>query len=377
MSFYTSSQCFLAFGEPSAPGNPTANLQKIYNESFSTSDTYTAQVGVTPVQSLDNRYMAVWVGVNPESGGGGGGGGTQQAYVLTNCDQNAVPLVIYTGANLSAYVNKVISNFIINEQITVGCWTVSGPVQTAQPLSEVIVDPLTVSIYTSTYLGPSACLLCATSCFKLIACDDPSDFEFVYSEDPDVAGQMSPAIYQTIQTPLICNSKCYYVIPCSGIPTKPPINLDDLVTGPDRSLFLTTYLSCAQCKGVPPVTDLKPRAIKPGFYTPGCPPEYTVRTSCTYGEQVYDEMVSIRYGIDICCDHDVDKWDIKKELLELKAIYDDCACANTTKPCPVCVEPCNVTADVTGYVANNFIQPPPPCISPGANTIKVQLVKDP
>jgi hypothetical protein len=115
---------------------------------------------------------------------------------------------------------------------------------------------------------------------------------------------------------------------------------------------------------VAPDLEPKPRAVKPGFYTPGCPPEYTVKTSSMYAEQVYDEMVSIRYGINICCDHDIDKWDIKKQLLEFKAIYDDCACETTLNPCPTCVPPCNVTAEATSYVIYEPPPPPPPCLLP-------------
>lgn len=372
IAFYTSTQCFYAVAQPATPGtNPSV---QIINDqglgSPASSDIWNGLAssvppGVTPQQ----RYMAVWVGETPQSGGGGGG--TTEVYVLTNCNSQATPLVTYTTTDLSDYVNNVISNFTINGQTTMDCYTVSGPSQTSNPTTAVAVDSNTVIVYPPSST-PSPCLQCTSGCYKLIACDDPSDYEFVYTQNPDLVDEMSPAIYQTIQTPYICENKCYYVVPCSGIPSKPPINLDNLVSGPDATLELTVYVSCAQCNGMPPQADLKPRAVKPGFYTPGCPPEYTVKTSCMYGEQLYDEMVAVRYGIEICCDHDVDKWDIKKQLLELKAIYDECACANTITPCPVCVAPCNVTAEATAYELVNQIEPPPPCNPPVS--IKVGLV---
>ena len=367
ISFYTNSQCFVALAQPSNPGGFYPDNQIINDQALgvpTSSDTYTDTiVGVQPGSTPSERYMAVWVGESQTSSNEGGGPTNTLVYVLTNCNPQATPQVIYTTTNLSASVSSVISYFIIGTQISMDCWTVSGPIYSTNP-----VTPVTITSNTIT----STCPVCTQGCYMLIACDDPSDYEFVYTQNPNLVNQLSPAIYQTIQTPLICESRCYYVIHCSGIPSKPPINLDNLVSGPTASLELTVYRSCAQCNGVPPQTDLKPRAVKPGFYTPGCPPDYTMSVNSNYGEQVFDEMVAIRYGIEICCYHDVNKWDIKKQLLELSGIYDECACANTAIPCPVCVEPCNVTAEASGYIIEEQEPVPPPCNLPV--TIKVGLV---
>ncbi len=73
---------------------------------------------------------------------------------------------------------------------------------------------------------------------------------------------------------------------------------------------------------------LNQRKVKPGYDTLGCSPEYTENILCNYSETLYDEMVKTRYGITICCDKDkdLDYWDIKKQLLDLKAIFSDTAC---------------------------------------------------
>jgi len=95
--------------------------------------------------------------------------------------------------------------------------------------------------------------------------------------------------------------------------------------------------NCAACLPEPPAPiplTLHPRKIKPGYDTPGCDPAYTQKVSCTFAEQVYDAMVAVRYGIKICCDQDLQKWDIKKQLLDLRAIYDPALCANLIPPCP-------------------------------------------
>jgi len=74
---------------------------------------------------------------------------------------------------------------------------------------------------------------------------------------------------------------------------------------------------------VPPIPrELKKRSVKPGYDTPACSPEYYYRVTCGYATAVYDEMVKARYGVTICCDRDINYWDVKKELLDLQAILD-------------------------------------------------------
>lgn len=92
-----------------------------------------------------------------------------------------------------------------------------------------------------------------------------------------------------------------------------------------------TSTACEAC--LPPVPDpipfvLHQRKVKPGYNTPGCSPEYTENILCNYSEALYDEMVKTRYGITICCDKDknLDYWDIKRQLLELKVLYNTTGC---------------------------------------------------
>lgn len=75
-----------------------------------------------------------------------------------------------------------------------------------------------------------------------------------------------------------------------------------------------------------PVFELHPRSVKPGYNTPACDPAYTEKVLCNYAEQAFDEMAKARYGIKICCEHDFDYWDLKKQILELKAQYDESLC---------------------------------------------------
>ena len=79
-------------------------------------------------------------------------------------------------------------------------------------------------------------------------------------------------------------------------------------------------------------------------------------------------MLAARYGLTQCCAEDLQKWDIKKSLLDLNAIYDPELCKCVIKP--KCCPPTNVQA---------FIIPPSlACvcyqIMVSKNTIKVDYI---
>jgi hypothetical protein len=48
--------------------------------------------------------------------------------------------------------------------------------------------------------------------------------------------------------------------------------------------------------------------------------EYDNTVNEKFAEAVYQKMASKRYGIEFCCDTDLKKWSIKKELLDLNAL---------------------------------------------------------
>lgn len=268
-------------------------------------------------------------------------------YLIRNCKTNQEYV---TSTDLSAYVNKVLFNLSINQQRpSEDCYLVVGTTACIQNTVTVTV-PTTVIEYNS-------CSDCLERCYKLISCIDPSDF-IIYTPLNDY-DPFEDYLYQVVQIPELCGDKCYFVdkTVCPDIPVPIP-----------NPIELVPYATCNACLGKAPVELLHTRAVKPGFYTPGCPPDYTVKTNCRYAEQLYDEMVAIRYGISICCDHDVDKWDIKKQLLELSAIYDPelCKVSCSNK----CIEPCNVTATINTYTLVPYTPPSPSdCVIPTRPTV--------
>lgn len=275
-------------------------------------------------------------------------------YRLEDCA--GVENDVYTQTDLSQYVGNVITNFILGDGLSLTCWEVFDQELCGQ--NDIIPLGLTnVEVYT----GQNPCAQCAGGCYKLIECEAPYT-ETVIFAPPSL--NFEQYIYQTIQSDF-CPSKCLYVVQAESC--------DNAIEFPS-DVEVTAFRNCFECRGVPPPQDLHPRRIKPGFYTPGCPPEYTVKTSCRYGEQVYDEMVAKRYGITICCDHDIDKWDIKMQLLQLKAIYDECLCVSAaTISCP-CTEPCNVAGVATAYITEVPVDPEPPCAPATQSNVTLEPV---
>jgi hypothetical protein len=108
------------------------------------------------------------------------------------------------------------------------------------------------------------------------------------------------------------------------------------------AVIVTDYFStCAECLTVKPTTieEVKKRSVSPGYNTPGCLPDYYDKVSCKFSESLYQEVIKKRYGIDFCCENDTDKWDIKKELLDLAAITDPNICETI---CPTDVVECSI-----------------------------------
>lgn len=83
-------------------------------------------------------------------------------------------------------------------------------------------------------------------------------------------------------------------------------------------------LPCDLCN--PPIVPVEPelklnlRPVVPGYKPPVCSPEYYDKVNCMYADQVNTQMLAVRYGLEVCCDDEFDKWDIKKELLDLQSI---------------------------------------------------------
>ncbi len=317
----------------SAAGNPFSPLswgQKFVDQFVTTTEIL--DVDQTPPNTKDQVLTAIWTDLDPVL-----------YYIIAKCDGQTTYYVQegVDTANITSLVNQTVNGLVIDGVEDTSCWKIEGPTQCG---TFTVSDVNTLSAQILGGCNDSACTI---PCYKLQNCQNPDDFIVV-----NATPALEDAIYQSV-TLSNCPDKCWYVIP--------DWPCEDAVTLPGN-ITITAYKNCNDCLGIVETYDLRPRSVKPGFYTPGCPPDYTVKTSCMYAEQVYDEMVAIRYGITICCDHDVNKWDIKKQLLDLNALYNPELCTINTIECK---EVCNLTAtlSVTGPI-QPYTPPPAPCKPP-------------
>jgi len=100
---------------------------------------------------------------------------------------------------------------------------------------------------------------------------------------------------------------------------------------------ITSFISCLACLPPPPVPTpfaLHARRIKPGYFsTNSClTTEYIERVNCTFALEVYNQMIIKRYGVTVCCDNDLDQWDIKKQVLDFELLTDPALCKSTLNP---------------------------------------------
>ena len=206
---------------------------------------------------------------------------------------------------------------------------------------------------------------------------------YLVSEAPGCQGSIPVTItgasYTTCEE---CTPECYLLVDCgtqetikvsddysaylgkivnlanSGIRCWEVFSAPDCDGAIDSGTTVTVvYDSCAECVPfIPPIpVDLHLRRIKPGYYTAGCSPEYTEKVNCKFAEQVYNTMLSKRYGITVCCEEDLQKWAIKKALLDFRALYDPELCKSTLS---ICCPPCGVTAEILVFNPTLVCEPP-------------------
>jgi len=288
-------------------------------------------------------------------------------YVLTDCTDPSITFT--TSTDLSAYLNQVIT---IVEQP--GCFSITvvdcGP-----------VVPPTVTVVAAFVDCPT----CLPKCYLLTDCQTGNSFV----TDDDFSGEVGqvvtiaeqagcftvslaqgcvnpqPATLVTLYFDCIsCNPPCYLLTDCTGnsAPIITNSNLAAYVgqvikindcsdtcwmvehattcTGAVPVTVVSAHTNCYTCLPivVQPTLVLKNRRVKPGYNTPGCPPEFTEHVNCQYAEQIYSVVKKKRYGISGCCEEDVIKWTIKKQLLELNALYDPDACCPPKCCAPTCPE---------------------------------------
>lgn len=306
-------------------------------------------------------------------------------YTFTSCCSQQ-SLQIGTSDDLTSLVGSVVTiGGIIIPELGTECWTITKWSPGGPTNSPIIVNSAIniITTYPNTGCNDPVCL---AECLPFWP---DGCYCVTISIAPDCTGSAPwlGQIYATYPDCPTCLGICYLLTDCSGV--LPPMTVSN-----DLSAFVGQIIQFTDCGDtcwnvevaqncdnvvcttavaavfddcdtclppvIPiPVEPLHPRRVKPGYYTAGCDPAYTERINCTFAEAVYDQMVKLRYGITICCDEDIDKWDIKKQELDLRALYDPSLCKSTL---PLCCPPCDVRAIIT-----IFLCPAPALVVPSFN----------
>lgn len=229
------------------------------------------------------------------------------SYKLINC--NNPDISIYTTSNLSEYAGDIIT---LNEYPE-DCWFV-----------EVLTTSIPNDIPVTFREKFPNCQTCVTPQYLLEDCniDDP---------DPNIITNTDLSAYVgDIVRLLNCPDKCWLVSETDPIPTPQSVHVTD------------SFQDCEACAPEPPVPVppvYKYKSITPGYDTPGCEPDKFERIVCNFSEAMYRQIMVDAYGITPCCGEDDIKYEIKYELIKLKAIQDpeykcslihNCDCTTST-----------------------------------------------
>jgi hypothetical protein len=87
--------------------------------------------------------------------------------------------------------------------------------------------------------------------------------------------------------------------------------------------------------------NIAPRLGEPGFSTKNCDPKKVIDVKTKFADSVYAWFKRARYGIDTCCEYDLDQIDIKNQLIDLGSIYDPDMCIDGDPVVDCCPQPCN------------------------------------
>lgn len=234
-------------------------------------------------------------------------------YVLTNC-KDQTTLVIQWDPTAPP-LNSVNTVYVFDFDPT-ACWT-------AQPS----IPPCEGTLYSPTNIVDQYedCEGCLAPCFRVIDCVDSS---IVYTNS-----NLSAYIGQVIAWNDGVEDKCGTIEQYICIEDPQPVT---------EVVVLDCHPTCAECLPPPPepVPPFEPqyRKVKPGYDTPACSTEYVDKVSCKWSEAVYQHMATKRFGLEFCCETDLRKWSIKKDLLDIALITDPDICESVEPVVTTCVE---------------------------------------
>lgn len=260
--------------------------------SGNSTENYTIDGALTEVVSevvpAGKMIEAVWTHYDPP-----------KCYILTNCCDPSCYFIVSN--DLSGYVGQIIN---LPNLPAAGCPTIKGYANCFSVALGVDCTDV-IEIDTTGITAFDTCNLCLPTYYNLTNCSDLADTFNTSSDFSQYVGQVVNLSN--------CGKSCYLVsssTSCTIYPTT-----DNTVTA--------SYPDCNACLNIVPVPkELKKRSVKPGYDTPACTAEAYDNITCEFATALYDEMVKARYGITVCCEYDVNYWDVQKQVLDLQSITD-------------------------------------------------------
>lgn len=210
-------------------------------------------------------------------------------YLITRCDDQTIQLVV--GQDISAYIGRIV-------QVQNGtCWNVVGETPCINPVSIIIL---------SSFDTCQECLAPPNPCFLLIDCDQTAS----PIETLEVSTDLTAYVGQIVQ--IVGSDKCWLVTESQDC------------TCPESVVIAYATTTCELCPAPVPVRP-KARNIAPGK-PPACDLDLLVEVNVTYAEAWYKEVLSRRFGINVCCGYDLDMSYVKREVVLLQMLYDPLVC---------------------------------------------------
>lgn len=213
-------------------------------------------------------------------------------YTLLDCSSSFPPIL--TSTNLSAYLNQTVT---LSNYPGI-CWQV---LQAPNCTGSVILT----STITSSFVD---CASCLEKCYKLTDCTGST---------PAIITNANLAAYVNKVIKVVgCTTVCYFV------------SASNTCAGAVSVTVASSYDTCELCNPPVPKEDvpLKTRSVQPGYGNDLCSVEFIEKINCRFAAQIYNKMIQKKYGIKTCIEDELDKYLIKKGLLDLNLIYDPNAC---------------------------------------------------
>lgn len=292
-------------------------------------------------------------------------------YRFVNC-LNSLQ-VQYSDLDYSALVGQVV------ELGCGGCWIVE----------QIDYYPPSIQIITVLYTF-GTCLDCSRTYYKLTDCDGIEADVYTYTDlstylnlDQTITLKGCPTCWTIEETregaalaglvnvenayddcaecgndkPCLCSSirndgtvaMTFDYVDCTGVTQTTPLlqpgetSLRYCLRTWKNNVTLTNYVkyygTCTN--GVCPPMVYNVRSVTPGYNTPACSAEKFETISCKASQILYRNVLTLRYGISNCCPEEDEYWLVKKELIDIAALY------NPAYPCavPSCGCECNSCND--------------------------------